>query len=192
MKRFVLAAALLAPSPLIANDGFYAGIIAGGGVGDREVFNSGWVAGSSGGLIGGVVGYSMNLLGFVVGLEADYQLANLSFTQNDLQRHGLDHFGTLRALAGVELGPIQLYGTAGFAAAATHFTPDYPQFRDEQYTIGWTTGFGFKLQVTDSVALGADLLHIDLGEPAYFSTLLGNTSVRTTDRVGRVKLTFSF
>ena len=195
MKRLFLSAVLaLATGQAFAQahwDGFYAGVLAGGGSGEREAIGSGWTAETGGALLGGVIGYTLMTSPVLLGVEADYQLSNIDFHGGTQTNHSLDHFGTIRGLAGVAIDDLSVYGTAGLAMGGAYFHPNGAP-RNEQYLTGWAFGAGAKYQISESMSIMGDALHVDFGQPGYFSMLLGNARVRTSDTVLRAGVLFHF
>ncbi|HWJ89110.1 MAG TPA: outer membrane beta-barrel protein [Pelagibacterium sp.] len=193
MKAIVIAALLAAlPTVAGAQEGdFYAGVLLGAGHGEREAIGSGWTAETNGTLIGGMVGYTVMTSPILLGIEADYQLSNIGSDRTWGRIDGLDHFGTVRALAGFQIEDFSIYGTAGVAFGSGYFHPRGAPRKDE-FIVGTAIGIGAKYQVTEALGLTADVLQLNFGEPKYFSMLLGNAAVRTEDRVARVGVVFSF
>jgi outer membrane immunogenic protein len=74
----------------------------------------------SGATIGGTIGYNHQIDRFVIGVEGDFNFANISDSKRDgnylVETSNIEHTATIRARAGVLLTPAVLaYATGGFA-----------------------------------------------------------------------------
>src|SRR5690606_25490980 len=127
---------------------------------------------SSGWMLGGQVGYNMDMGGFVVGGETDLQWANIGYSEpvagGGTFEAKTDFFGTLRARAGVPVGQVMPYATLGIAYGRGSAKID-----DGVTTIqtanhfGWTAGLGLEAQATANLSFKAEYLYVDLGSQAY-------------------------
>lgn len=201
--------AFVAAAPLFTWTGVYLGVNAGYGFGasDTEFTDPifGAVTGSSGntgGFVGGgQVGVNYQFTrgsGFVIGLEADFQAA-------DLGRSGLtyaveaapyydigprlDWFGTVRGRAGYAFDRFLVYGTGGFAygggSADTSYASIYPYAVSDSTRTGYTVGGGVEYAFTNNLTAKIEGLYVNLdrgsgetyydaGTNAYYGT--GHTS----------------
>jgi outer membrane immunogenic protein len=135
------------------------------------------------------VGYNWQSDGFVAGVEADIDVANLQRSSTFLGSAkgptytigaNLDHFGTLRAKLAYATSDFLVYGTGGLAygqgggdVSATPGTPSSPGTggpyigADSHAHVGFVYGGGFEIAVTDTISLKAEYLHMDLGKQEY-------------------------
>lgn len=141
--------------------GFYAGANVGYGYsgflhdGDSDDTSQlqGWVGGVQ-------AGYNWDLGGVVLGVEADASFANIN--EGDDEDHfdaddGIHGLATLRGRAGVAVGSVLLYGTAGVAWAALDTEGV------GQSLTGWVAGVGVESFVTDTISVKAEYLYHDFG-----------------------------
>lgn len=148
----------------------------------------------SGVLGGGQIGYNYQFAGtgFVVGLEADIQAADLTgssaglagFTDPFLNPHAaytttrqtVDWFGTVRGRLGYSVTPTLLvYGTGGFAygGGSTRFSYvdslGFSAFHSESDTrTGWTAGGGVEWAFLPNWSAKVEYLYVDLGRSPGF------------------------
>lgn len=128
-------------------------------------------------LLGAQLGYNHQIDNFVLGVEADLAWADWS----DSLKYGSDDdelsaemnwLGTIRARAGVTMGELLLFGTAGVAWSDTSFTgnDDYPDTDPGEVgtadfsDMGWAFGGGAEYAITESVSIKADALYIMFDE----------------------------
>lgn len=172
MRKLFLAAALasVAAAPALAADavvydpappaaapvvmqaydwsGFYLGGQLGYGWGDAEVTGVGSVDGD-GFLGGGHVGYNFALGNVVLGVEADYDFANIEL-EDDLGE--IDAIARGKLKVGYALDRALPYLTGGIAHASVD--TDLGEFEDTGYALG----AGLDYAVTDNVIVGAEYL----------------------------------
>lgn len=139
------------PVPVVDYGGDWAGFYVGGQVGYGDLDSNG--AGLDGnGAIGGVhAGYRWDLGRTVLGVEADWDKADL-----DLGAAGsgdsLDSIARLKLQAGYDAGPALVYATAG--AARANATIGGADLSDN----GWTLGVGATYALNDQWTLGGEVL----------------------------------
>jgi outer membrane immunogenic protein len=189
MKRFLLASAgvlamvslanaadlpqpMYTKAPPIATPyynwtGFYVGINGGGGWG-RTNWDSLGGFDTSGGMVGGTIGYNWQTGPWVLGLEGDIDWADIKgntaiavcargncTTQNNW-------LGTARGRVGYSFDRWMPYITGGAAfgdVEATH--PGFTGLTSTQ--LGWTVGGGVEFAVMNNLTAKVEFLHYDLG-----------------------------
>lgn len=193
MRKFLFATLLLAlVSPAAAADfpvkgpifvpqfdwtGFYIGINGGYGwgttTGDIAPTFFGGNYGINGGLIGGTVGGNYQMGRWVVGVEADWDWANISGTGSvagiPIVNSKIDSLGTARGRVGAAWDRVLVYGTGGFAWAdnsATIFLGT-----DSHTHLGWTLGAGLEYALTRSITVKAEYLYVRLNDTNYFGNV---------------------
>jgi outer membrane immunogenic protein len=169
-----------APAPIVPVvdsssvwDGFYAGANVGYGWGEfddgTDTFDvEGWLGGAQ-------LGYNIALSGVVLGVEGDYQFADIK--DGDL---GINHFGTVRARVGADMGGFLPYLTAGVA-----FGEFEDAGGDTEYDWGWTAGAGVEAMVMDNLSVKGEYLYMSFEDVA-------DSSVDAEAHVARVGLNFHF
>lgn len=197
------ASPMYSPTPASGWSGFYAGLNAGygwgslsrqpGGVGPTTEHNtSGWQ-------FGGQAGYNLDMGGFVLGTEADIQLASISHEQ-DLGgtgkfKAGMDVYGTIRGRAGMSFGTVMPYVTGGFAAgrgSASLTDPANVVTSQSATHMGWTLGVGMEAQATEQISIKAEYLYVDLGTQSYNGLPIGNQDITQRFGVVRAGINYKF
>lgn len=205
MKRFVFAAAALAVlssmtaanaadlprreamptkapayiAPIYNWSGFYAGINGGGGWGNASVsgpLSTGGDFDTSGGLIGGTVGYNFQMNQVVFGLEGDVDWSNLKGDATcavgvscEAKNNWL---GTARGRIGYAFDRFLPYVTGGLAVgdvktSATGFGSS------SETKAGWTLGGGVEAAISGPWTAKVEYLYVDLQDA---SAPLGSTT----------------
>jgi outer membrane immunogenic protein len=160
------AAPYYAPAPYVAQyynwTGFYVGLNGGGGWGSSQ-WNGFSSFNTSGGLIGGTVGYNRQFGPWVLGVEGDLDWANI-------QGGGLCTFGcqttdkwlgTVRGRAGYAIDRWLPYVTGGLAFG--NFQASSPLGTGSTTNAGWTLGAGVEYGIVSNVTVKAEYLYVDLG-----------------------------
>jgi outer membrane immunogenic protein len=170
-------APVIAPAPFYNWSGFYIGIQGGFAAGEleRTLVTSGVteIRETSGGLIGGTVGFNWQAGNWVFGFEADYAWADIGRNVDNCFgvalvtcRSGLDTFGTARLRVGGAWGPVLIYGTGGLA-----FGDHFAAIRDDltgafaersEFAVGWTVGGGIEWGFAPGWSFKAEALFFDL------------------------------
>ncbi len=138
-----------APAPVVAPSGDWGGFYAGAQLGYADVDSNG--AGLDGnGELGGVhAGYRWDLGTAVLGVEADYDSANVDLGG---AAGSLDSVARLKLSAGYDMGRTLVYGTAG--AAQADATVGGAGLSDS----GWLLGAGLTYALTDQWTVGGEVL----------------------------------
>jgi outer membrane immunogenic protein len=121
------------------------------------------------GLAGGIgAGYNWQFGQFVFGGETDIQLSGADDTFAPWQFSN-PWFGTLRGRAGVAVGNVLLFGTAGFAYGS--LTADTAGNLSETRTsLGWVAGGGVEVGFTPHWSAKAEWLYLDLSDRTFSVT----------------------
>jgi outer membrane immunogenic protein len=147
--------------------GFYLGANGGGGWGHSYWDTSADRIGTSGGLVGGTVGYNWQVGSAVFGLEGDIDWANLKGTSaSTLCPAGCTTsdgwLGTVRGRLGYAFGGVLPYVTGGLAVGDIRAAT--PGFAGATSTnAGWTAGGGLEFALPGNWSAKAEYLHVDLG-----------------------------
>lgn len=178
MPRSPIAAAVMAPA--FSWTGFYVGAQIGYGFGGRFDTNAavfGAAApfssniGQPAGIFGGVVGgYDWQVNNFVLGLAADFSVADIrrrviagglggAFVTAQLQWEG-----TLRARAGVLVTPdLLLYATGGLAFGQARAAVPALALAQSNTHVGWTVGVGGEYRFSPNVSTFVEYRYTELG-----------------------------
>lgn len=190
--------------------GFYVGINGGGGWGrSRFDFDSFRITtgnyNTSGGLVGGTIGYNWQVGTWVLGLEGDLDWTNingsgLAPTPTFTARTSNSWLATARGRLGYAANNWLLYGTGGAAwgnvKAEYSVNPAAPLFPGQTSTrSGWAAGGGIEYGVTRNVSVKAEYLYIDLGTASCTRpncSSLTNVSVPFSVSTARLGLNYRF
>ena len=239
MRRIVLAATTLlmmaapafsadlslrpsvAPPPLLWT-GFYAGVNAGGAIGNAGSDFS--VAGTpfasvnnslTGAVAGGQVGYNWQSGPLVYGLETDIQFSSASGTLSAPCAAGLcglaltanysqevSWFSTVRGRVGYASGGWLLYATGGYAYgqlktdANASAAGASATFSATDFIDGWTAGAGIEVLLAPRWSLKGEYLYADLGRANHTFVFTGvpalNDSAHVTLNIVRAGVNFRF
>jgi outer membrane immunogenic protein len=145
--------------------GLYVGINGGGAFG-RSRWDSTGGFDTSGGMIGGTVGYNWQFGTWVVGLEGDIDWANIKGTTNRGCVGGCSSentwLGTARGRLGYSFDRWMPYITGG--AAFGDVTTTNPGFSGATNTqVGWTAGAGVEFAIASNWTAKVEYLHYDHG-----------------------------
>ena len=135
------------------------------------------------GVAGGVqVGFNWQRGNFVYGAETDIQLSAADDTFAPWQFSN-PWFGTLRGRAGVAIGNVLLFGTAGLAYGS--LTADTSGNLSESHSgFGWTAGVGAEVGLTPQWSAKAEWLYLDLNDHSYSVTANDNGLTANLVRLG--------
>ena len=145
--------------------GFYIGINGGGGFG-RSQWDSTGSFNTSGGLVGGTVGYNYQIGQAVVGVEGDIDWADINGTTNTACPFGCkttdNWLSTVRGRLGYAADRFMPFVTAG--AAFGDIRASTPGFATATTTnAGWTIGGGLEGAIAGNWTAKAEYLYVDLG-----------------------------
>ena len=188
----------MAPLPFAYNwTGFYVGINGGGGWGrSTQTDAAGVTSGSynqSGGLVGGTVGYNWQMTNWVLGLEADWDWANIDGSTNPVVCAApgcftdLRSIGTVRPRLGYAWDRWLLYVTGGLAwgdikAGQDSCTPS--TLCGSNTELGWTIGAGIEAFLIPKWTVKLEYLYADLGNHVYYTPAI---PVSATEKVNLVR-----
>ncbi len=135
-----------APAPMAMGPD-WSGFYAGGQLGYGDANAGGGVSGD--GILGGVhAGYRYDFGGFVAGIEADYDAADVNLGGGV----SLDNVARLKLQAGVAAGPALVYATGGVAQAGINLGAG------TERDTGWLGGLGVAYPVTSNITVGGEVL----------------------------------
>jgi outer membrane immunogenic protein len=188
LGRMPVKAPMVAPLPYFNWTGFYLGIQGGFGWGDleRTLVTTGATLSheTSGGLLGGTVGYNWQAGTWVFGFEADYAWADIGRRLNDcfgvvgvVCSSALESFGTARLRIGGAWDRVMIYGTGGFAfgdhALRITDTVTGLSVARSDFAVGWTAGGGIEWGFAPGWSLKAEALYFDLELDRLSTATLG-------------------
>lgn len=180
--------------------GLYAGLNAGGGIG--ETADNHPIASQSfdediSGFIGGIlIGYNHSISpNLIAGIEADLSSANLAasgpctaflFTCQST----IDWVASIRARGGTTIGDTLLFATGGVAFTESYHstTPAFVGFDDRAFRTGWVVGLGAEKQLSNEFTVGLEGLYYDFGNAAT----VGGTSDRIEMNLFTVRARISY
>jgi outer membrane immunogenic protein len=188
MKKFLLAALLagvatsafaadlpthkMAPTPVPAYvppaftwTGFYIGVNGGYGFGS----SGGDFGNPSGGLVGGTAGYNYQIGQFVLGVEGDWDWADI--TKSGVNAVGpystkIDDIATVRARAGFAIDRALFYVTGGYAGADTQLSINGFGSQSE-WRSGGVIGGGLEYAFTNNISAKAEYLFAPLQSQSF-------------------------
>ena len=185
----VAATALAADIPYRANNSYVAPVYVPPAFSWTGVYfglNSGFAwAGTSdssfgsptGGALGATVGFNYQMGQIVLGVEGDWDWANLSNTQNlPYRSNSLDINETLtaRARVGYAMNRALFFVTGGFGAVSTTASFTTPFYgwggSQNQWVSGGAIGAGVEYAFTDHFTAKAEYLYLPLSDATYFNT----------------------
>jgi len=152
--------------PVFSWTGFYVGVNGGwgGGTGGKDFGNV------SGGLVGGTVGYNYQIGQFVVGLEGDWDWADLtkSGTNNfGYYKNKADDLVTVRARAGYAIDRALLYVTGGYAGVDDKISLP-GSYSSSEWRNGGVIGAGLEYAFTNNISAKAEYLYAPVGSKSYW------------------------
>jgi outer membrane immunogenic protein len=153
-------------APAFSWTGLYLGLNGGGGFG-RSVWDSTGSFNTSGGLVGGTIGYNYQIGQTVVGLEGDIDWADINGTTNNACALGCktsdSWLSTVRGRLGYAADRFMPYITGGAAFGDVKAaTPGFAGGSSDR--AGWTLGAGLEFAVAQNWSLKAEYLYVDLGK----------------------------
>ena len=117
---------------------------------------------TSGGALGGHLGYNLQAGRLVGGLEADAMAANISTDHSGPFSFNTNFLGSLRGKAGYVFGGVMAYGTLGFGWG----TADYSNLLGSQSATleGAAFGVGAEYALTRNVSFRAEVMRYQFGD----------------------------
>jgi outer membrane immunogenic protein len=135
------------------------------------------------GIAGGVeAGYNWQRGSFVFGGETDFQLSGADDTLSPYEFSN-PWFGTLRGRAGVAIGNVLVYGTAGLAYGSLTATTA-GNLSETHDSVGWTAGLGAEVGLTPHWSAKAEWLYLDLADRNFSVTNASNGLAADLLRLG--------
>jgi outer membrane immunogenic protein len=230
------AAPFMAATPVFLWTGFYAGVNAGYGWGkfderDSSITTDGTFPGlppapatyygaprtvKADGFVGGVqAGYNAQFGALVLGVEADYQFADLDRTTNYLgsvagpyylTNAKLNQFGTVRGRVGYAFDRFMVYGTGGLAAGrvktSVAVTPGITGVGTaygaivSDMSVGYALGAGVEAALWSKWSVKGEYLYVNLGKEGSTYRIGGGASatanIKTDAQIVRVGLNYRF
>jgi len=145
--------------------GFYVGVNGGGGWGHSFSDLSGGMS-TSGGVVGGTVGYNMQYRNWVFGFEGDIDWSDVSGSTSAAGCPGCsvqnNWLSTARGRVGYAFGRWLPYITGGLAVGDVQ--ANAPGFSGQTNTqVGWAAGAGVEYALSNNWSAKLEYLHVDLG-----------------------------
>lgn len=199
MRRPIIPKApVIVPPPIYNWTGLYIGINGGGGFGTAgasTAFGS-TSFDTSGGLVGGTLGYNIQTGPWVWGLEGDIDWTNLGGSASPAVCAGCSiknsWLGTVRGRLGYAVDRFMPYITGGLAVGDLKLS--VPGFAGTNTTrTGWTIGGGAELALGGNWTAKAEYLYVDLGSASCSAAecgIPGTASFRTN--IVRAGLNYRF
>lgn len=155
----------IAPPPF-SWSGFYLGVNGGGGFGSSNWDTAGSIN-TSGGLVGGTIGYNYQINRFVVGVEGDVDWAGISGSTTTAAcpagcKTGDSWLSTARGRIGYAADRFLPYVTGG--AAFGNIDATTAGLTTTTTNAGWTVGAGLEFAITPNWSAKAEYLYVDLGK----------------------------
>jgi outer membrane immunogenic protein len=153
-------------TPPFSWNGFYIGVNGGGGWGNSHSDLAGHTS-LSGGMVGGTVGYNLQVGTWVFGVEGDIDWADVSGTTTNANcpagcRVKNNWLNTDRGRIGYAFGNFLPYVTGGLAVGDVRATnPGFAGLTNTQ--AGWTVGAGAEYAISGPWSAKVEYLHVDLG-----------------------------
>lgn len=191
---------VMAPAyaPIFTWTGFYVGVNGGYAFGEVDSTGVSGFRDSDGFVGGGQIGYNYQVGQIVLGLEADFQGADLksgvSNVLGDTATTEVNYFGTVRARVGFAVDRFMPYVTGGFAYGNVKTAFNFPRipatFRSDEVQFGYTIGAGLEYAFTNNLSAKIEYLYTDL-ESGSVSGLPG-VKVGTDFSLVRAGLNYRF
>jgi outer membrane immunogenic protein len=171
--------------------GFYLGINGGGGFGHSNwngVGSNGF--NTSGGLVGGTIGYNWQFNQTVIGLEGDADWSSIRGSSSNATLGSIEtrnnYLATVRGRVGYAFDRILPYVTGGLAIGDVK--ADTPFTSTDNTRAGWTVGGGLEFALAGPWTAKVEYLYADLGK----DTNLAGTNVDFHTNVVRAGLNYRF
>src|ERR1700751_3894148 len=152
--------------PLFTWTGFYLGLNGGGAFGSSTWDTAGSIN-TSGGLVGGAIGYNYQISHFVVGAEADIDWASISGTNTTPAcpagcKTGDSWLSTVRGRVGYAADRFLPFVTGG--AALGNINATTAGLTTSATNAGWTLGAGLEFSFSPNWSAKAEYLYVNLGK----------------------------
>lgn len=136
---------------------FYVGVV--GGLDVAQLEAAGFQFADASWLAGGMAGINVRLSSspFLIGLEGDYLLTDIKATPGVVVVGTTHYLASVRARAGVGIGPAFLYITGGPAFTENKFA--VPGTTDKTFEIGAALGAGVEAELTKALFVRLEAIH---------------------------------
>lgn len=142
----VIEPVLVAPQAYVAPGRDWTGAYAGVQLGFGRIDVSGGTADDRDGLMGGLhAGYDYDFGSYVVGVNADYNMADTDVDGASMAR--------VKVRGGYDMGNGLLYATTGLAFAKAEIGGV------DRSDTGWVAGIGYEHMVADNISVGGEVLY---------------------------------
>lgn len=175
--------------------GFYLGVNGGGAWGTSKWTTPGSID-TSGGLVGGTIGYNYQMNQVVLGIEGDVDWADINGTvTNAVCPFGCKTsdtwLSTVRGRLGYAADRFMPYVTGGLAVG--NIEASVPGFASTNTTnTGWTVGGGIEFAIAGHWSAKAEYLYVDLGNTNVPVTGAPTQNVTFTANVFRGGINYRF
>lgn len=188
-------------APVYSWTGLYLGVNAGYGWG-RSEWTSGGVStdrfNADGAMVGGTVGYNMQMGQWVAGIEGDIAWSDMRGDTGTGLCVGVvcetrnNWLGTARGRIGYAFNGMMPYVTGGAAVGDIEATPTGGSSTTET-KVGWTLGGGVEAAITGPWTAKVEYLYADLGKGSCDTSVCGTpTDVDLTTNIVRAGVNFRF
>ena len=187
-----------APVPYFSWSGFYLGINGGYGWGTSDWSGFVFASKPTGWLVGGTVGFNYQISSIVLGIEGDYDWADISasgvcavgFTCGSRS----SYLATFRGRVGLAFDRFLPYitGGAAFGNIKASLVGPATILAASQSRTGWTIGGGVEYAFLENWSAKLEYLYVDLGsyDTGFLTPLVANTSFR--ENIFRAGLNYRF
>ena len=142
-------------------------------------------------LLGGQVGYNLQLGNMVFGMESD--LSMNGFGKGSRRGGGtsadMRYLGTLKARAGVAFDRVLVYGTGGLAYGGFKATDGLVS--KSKRKLGYVVGAGAEYGITDNLSAKLEYNYVSLGKES-FQLGSGRTKIGVTEHLVKAGLNYRF
>ncbi len=173
--------------------GFYVGINGGGAWGRSNWSALGTNLDTSGGLVGGTVGYNWQAGQTVFGVEGDVDWSGVKGSD---ACGGLscetknDWLGTFRGRVGYAFNRVMPYVTGGLAVG--NVKASTINGSNDETRAGWTLGGGIEANIVGPWSAKLEYLYADLGKTSCSTCVVGGTDVSFHESIVRAGVNYHF
>jgi outer membrane immunogenic protein len=173
--------------------GLYAGINGGGGFGRSNWSALGTDFNTSGGMVGGTLGYNWQMGQTVFGLEGDLDWSNVKGSTAcggfscETRNNWL---GTFRGRIGYAFNRVMPYVTGGLAVGNVKASSALGS--SDETRAGWTLGGGIEANIVGPWSAKIEYLYADLGKTDCAACVVGGTDVSFHANIVRAGLNYRF